>query len=110
VKNSRSPYVIVGAVLASATFAVAAQTPPAEPPKKDEKKAVAKKPPPKAPVAKKAEAKKTDAKKPAAAPKKPVEIKTMNTDKPLVLRDKEGNVIPTTPDAYNVDSALPRKR
>ena len=42
-KNSRSPYVIVGAVLASATFAVAAQTLSAEPPKKDEKKAVAKK-------------------------------------------------------------------
>ena len=34
----------------------------------------------------------------------------MNTDKPLVLRDKDGNVIPTSPDAYNVDSALPPKK
>ena len=102
------------------SFAVSAQTPPPEPAKpappkadakkdiakKDEaKKSAAKKPPPKPAAAKKPE----PAKKPTP-PKKPIEIKTLNTDKPLVLRDKDGNVIPTSPDAYNVDSALPPKK
>jgi hypothetical protein len=114
------------ALLASVSLAVSAQMAPADPPKpappkvdakkveakKDEaKKPAAKKPPPKPAVAKKPEApKKPEPAKAPAPPKKPIEIKTMNTDKPLVLRDKDGNVIPTSPDAYNVDSALPPKK
>jgi hypothetical protein len=102
------------------SLTVSAQTPPPEPtkpapPKVDAKKDIAKKDEAKKPAAKKPPPKPAAAKKPepakAPAPaKKPIEIKTMNTDKPLVLRDKDGNVIPTSPDAYNVDSALPPKK
>ena len=100
-------------LFACASLAATAQVTPPDPPKaaakadpgKDEKKKPAAKKPAPRPVAKK-----SDATKAAAAPKKPIEVKLMNTDKPLVLKDKEGNVIPTSPDAYNVDSALPKKR
>ena len=105
------------ALLASVSLAVSAQMAPADPPKPappkvDAKKVEAKKDEAKKPaVAKKPEApKKPEPAKAPAPPKKPIEIKTMNTDKPLVLRDKDGNVIPTSPDAYNVDSALPPKK
>ena len=106
--------ILILAFVMCVSLAVSAQTIPPEPmkpaaakdAKKDEaKKPVAKKPPPKPAAPKKPE----PAKAPAPA-KKPIEIKTMNTDKPLVLRDKDGNVIPTSPDAYNVDSALPPKK
>ncbi len=130
----RIPILALGVLLACASLAVSAQTTPPEPvkpvpeakpkappmkaatPKADTKKVGLKKAEAKKPVAKKPPAKPAAPKKPepakAAAPsKKPMEIKTMNTDKPLVLRDKDGNVIPTSPDAYNVDSALaPKKR
>jgi histone H1/5 len=126
----RIPILTLGALVACLSLAVSAQTPPPEPPKPappkvDAKKADAKKTDAKKVVAKKDEAKKPAAKKPpakpavakkpapaktAAPPQKPVEIRTMNTDKPLVLRDKDGNIIPTSPDAYNVDSALPPKK
>lgn len=42
---------------------------------------------------------------PLATPQNPVTYSTG----PKVLRDKEGNVIPTHPDAYPVDSALPAR-
>ena len=67
------------------------------------KKAAAKKPAAKAPAKearKKAPPKKDDAD--AKAAKKPA-----NTT--MQLRDEKGNVIPMTPDAYDVSSALPAK-
>ena len=93
----RIPILTLGAFLACVALAVPAQTPPPEPskpaaPKADAKKAdakkddakkdavkkpVAKKPPPKPAAPKKPEAPKV-----AAPAKKPMEIKTMNTDKP----------------------------
>ncbi len=122
----RIPILTLGAFLACAALA---QTPPLEPAKpapprvdakkadakkvdakKDAKKDEAKKPAAKKPPAKPAAPKKPDPARTAAPPKKPIEIKTMNTNKPLVLRDKDGNVIPTSPDAYNVDSAMPPKK
>ena len=111
--SPRLPIVALSALFACASITAAAQVTPPDPPsaatkaepKKDEKKKpAAKKTAPK-PVAKK-----PDATKAAAAPKKPPEVRLMNTNKPLVLKDKEGKVIPTSPYAYNVDSALPKKR
>ena len=109
----RTSRTCLAAVLALALCAgAAAQTPPAppEPPKAPEKASAPAKPkqpaePKKAdakkkPAAKKAEPKKSTA--PAAAPK-------VYTTGPKELRDKDGNVIPTSPDAYNVDSAMPPK-
>ena len=73
---------------------------------------------------KKAEAKKTVAKKRAApakpvAPRKPAVAKAptaprkgkvyTNDPKAPVLRDKEGNAIPTDPKAYDVSSAVGKK-
>lgn len=79
------------------------------PPKAPDKPAKPKKPAqPKKADAKKADPKKA-AKKPdarAAAPKQEPKVYTTG---PRELRDKDGNVIPTSPDAYNVDSALPPK-
>ena len=76
-------------------------SPPAKPKKPAEPaKGSAKKSAPKKPDAK---AKKAD---PKSAPKQEPKVYTTG---PRVLRDKDGNVIPTSPDAYNVDSALPPK-
>jgi hypothetical protein len=61
------------------------------------KKAATKTPPKKAPAK---DAKKTEAKAPS---------KTFTTG-PSEVRDKQGNVIPTSPDAYPIDSALPKKK
>ena len=108
------------AVLLASSFCVAAQTvtdapPKADEKKADEKKAAAKKPAPRKP----AEPSKTAApRKPAppkkpAAPKKPAEPpKTTvykNDPKAPVLHDKQGNVIPTNPEAYDVSSAVGKK-
>lgn len=64
---------------------------------------------PKEAAAKKPAAPKGDTKvpprQPLATPQNPVTYSTG----PKVLRDKEGNVIPTHPDAYPVDSALPAR-
>ena len=102
---------ILGLGLAAA--AAWAQVPPSEPAKPDEvKKAEPKKPePPRKPAPKKAEPKKPEPpKKPAAAPA-PVSndpnvkiYKAGSKDIPK-LRDKDGNVIPTNPEAYDVSSA-----
>ncbi len=117
---SRIHAVIAAVLLGATSLAAYAQTAPPEP-KKPAAAAKAKAEPPKADAKKdaKMDAKKTVAKKPpaktgapksTAAARKPEPIK-MNTDKPLVLRDKDGNVIPTSPDAYNVDSArTPKKK
>ena len=70
-----------------------------------EKKAAEKAAPPKAPP-------KAAPNPPAKAPPKaeaPKQATKVYTTGPSVLRDKQGNVIPTNPDAYNVDSALPKK-
>lgn len=77
----------------------------------------------KKPVAKKVDAKKSDARKPVAkkpeakkaTPAKPAPTATPQVTKvyttgPPALRDKQGNVIPTNPEAYPVDSALPKKK
>ena len=68
----------------------------------------AKKPAAKKPVAKKPEAKKTTPAQPAPAAA-PQATKVYTTGPPT-LRDKQGNVIPTNPEAYPVDSALPKKK
>ena len=111
--------VIAAALVAGAAFA---QSPPdpkktaeGKPPAKSEAKA-AKKPPPKKVEKKPGE---NDAKKAAAKPaQQPAKQIRGNEQKlgpgtystgPAVLRDKDGNVIPTSPDAYNVDSAIKKK-
>lgn len=109
--------VIAAALFASTTFPVFAQTaiePDAGKPSvvKPAPKPVAKKPTKKA-------AKKVTAKKPAmqrtqsppAAPGATLELKQGSTYStgPTTLRDKQGNVIPTNPEAYPVDSARPGK-
>jgi outer membrane biosynthesis protein TonB len=71
----------------------------------------------KADTKKKADAKKADAKKAEAsktakdAPKKATTVQAPGTVStgPKELRDKDGNVIPTDPSAYPIDSARPRK-
>jgi hypothetical protein len=67
------------------------------------KKPLAKKAPPKKAPAKKQEA----AKKPAAAPT--VTVYKNDPNAPIV-RDKQGNIIPTNPEAYDVSSAVGKKK
>ncbi len=84
------------------------------------KKAEPKKPAPKKPAPKKTEPKKTEPKKtetrkaeppkkaatPAPAPTDPnVKVFKAGSKDAPILRDKQGNVIPTNPDAYDVSSA-----
>lgn len=84
---------------------------PAKPPRKPAEPAKPKKPSPPAKSAdekkKKADAAKKKAGAKKAEPKK-AQPKVYTTG-PRELRDKDGNVIPTSPDAYNVDSAMPPK-
>lgn len=86
-----------------------------EQPKKkaaDTKKADTKKADAKKADAKKADAKKADASKaPKDAPRKATTVQAPGTVStgPKELRDKDGNVIPTDPSAYPIDSARPRK-
>ena len=76
--------------------------------------------PVKKPVAKKVEAKKVETKKPApkkkeaaqkppAPPSAPKVTVYKNSPNPPTLRDKDGNIIPTNPDAYDVSSAMGKK-
>jgi outer membrane biosynthesis protein TonB len=90
-----------------------------EPVKVDEvKKAEPKKPePPKKPAPKKVEPKKPEPPKKAQPPQKPAAAPAPVSNDPNVkvykagakdipkVRDKDGNVIPTNPDAYDVSSA-----
>ena len=99
---------VITAALFSFSAAASAQTEPtkpAEPAKKDAKKA-----PPK----KTTEKKTTEKKKPPAKKTEPVKVAPGTkaelgpgtyTTGPTTLRDKDGKVIPTSPDAYNIDSA-----
>ena len=98
---SRIRTLTIALFVAALPFVARAQTPPPDPPKAETKKSEPRKTEAKK-TAKQAPAKKPPAKKAAAKKPEPVLV---NTDKPLVLRDKSGNVIPTTPDAFNVDSA-----
>lgn len=82
--------------------------------------------PVKKPVAKKIETKKIEARKVEAkrpAPKKKEAVQKTpappsapkvtvykNSPNPPVLRDKDGNIIPTNPDAYDVSSAMGKKK
>jgi hypothetical protein len=64
---------------------------------------------------KKNEAKKTAPKKAAAKPAQPsanpeVTVLKSSQATPLTLRDKDGNVIPTRPEAYDVSSATGKKK
>ena len=59
----------------------------------------------KAAAAKKDEKKKAAPKKGAADAKKP----TVYSTKSMEIRDDKGNIIPISPDAYDVSSALPGK-
>jgi hypothetical protein len=98
---SRIHALAAAALLGTASLAASAQTAPAEP----KKPAAAAKAKPTKAVARKAPPK--PAPKPGAKKAKPI---MMGTDKPLTLRDKDGNIIPTSPDAYNVDSARTYKK
>ena len=104
------------AALVALSFGASAQAVTDAPPAKTEppKKAAAKKAEPK-----KTEAKKTEVKKPAP-PKKPPASKAppaptkttvyKNDPNAPILRDKQGNVIPTDPNAYDVSSAVGPKK
>jgi hypothetical protein len=104
---------VLAALVASASTMALAQATPADPaapaaesktPAAESKKpASAKKAPPKKTATKPAKKDTAPTAAPAkAAPKQP--SKTYSTG-PTTLRDKDGNVIPTSPEAYNVDSA-----
>lgn len=101
-------------LLAGAVFGASAQAPTQTTTPVEAKKPAAKKVDnTKKPDAKKPAAKKPDAKK--AAPTKPAPAATPQVTKiyttgPPTLRDKQGNVIPTSPEAYPVHSALPKKK
>jgi outer membrane biosynthesis protein TonB len=115
--------VILGLGLASvaswAQVATEPAKPAAAPVKADEvKKSEPRKPePPKKPAPKKAEPKKPEPAKKPQPPKKPAAAPAPVSNDPNVkvykagakdvpkLRDKDGNVIPTNPDAYDVSSA-----
>ena len=70
------------------------------------KKAAAKKPAPRKPAPKKPAAKPAP---PAPAAKPNVTVLKSGQRSPITLRDKDGNVIPTSPDAYDVSSAVGKK-
>jgi hypothetical protein len=95
----------LAAVLASVSFGVFAQAVTDEPPNKEV---------PKKAAPKKVEPKKTAAPKKPAAPAKPAApTKTTvykNDPRAPVLRDKQGNVIPIDPNAYDVSSAVGPKK
>ena len=119
----------IGLAFALASAVAMAQGTPmtAEEKKAAEKKAAEKKAPEKKAPEKKAPEKKADpkaaAKKPAAAPKKPAEppkggaptanpnVKVFKANDPNApkVKDKDGNVIPTNPDAYDISSATKKK-
>jgi hypothetical protein len=106
VKRTSIGAAAAGFIAAFACHAAAAQLPtPYEMEKLEPKKADSKKAQAKSAPAKKA-AKKPQ---PASAQVPKQAPKTYSTG-PTVLRDKEGNVIPTNPEAYPVDSALPSKK
>lgn len=92
----------MAAILAAAVpLALAAQTtPPVAPAQAGAQSSDAKKPyvPHKTPYTKK----RGDKAKAPAAPKKP-------SNAPAVIYDKQGNAIPTSPDAYDVSSATKKK-
>lgn len=101
-----------GLAIALACLAAAAQLPtPYEMQKVEPKKAQAKKADAKKAPAKKVPEKKTGPQK-AEPPKAeaPKQVPKTYSTGPTVLRDKEGNVIPTNPEAYPVDSALPSRK
>ena len=86
------------AVLLSFSFCAAAQTVTEEPAKK--------------PVAKKVEAKKPAPPKKVVAKKSPESKKVTvykNDPNAPVIRDKDGNAVPTNPGAYDVSSAIGKK-
>jgi hypothetical protein len=108
---------LLTALLLGASLAVQAQTTPAAPeapkpaaaPTKPASKAAPKDAPKKtaAKPVKKTD-KKADAKKLEKKAETPKSV-TYSTG-PTELRDKQGNVIPTDPAAYPIDSALPKKK
>ena len=101
-----------GLVVAFACLAAAAQLPMAEDLQKvAPKKPAAMKAQANTEEAKKAPAKKAPVKKPEPAKAEaPKQVPRTYSTGPAVLRDKEGNVIPTNPEAYPVDSALPPRK
>lgn len=103
----------MAAILAAAApLALAAQVTPPDATTATATAPVAKKPyvPHKTPYAKKA----ADKSKATATPKKPLPPKAPAPPKkpsnvPAVIYDKQGNAIPTSPDAYDVSSATKKK-
>lgn len=121
--HARTLATLAGALLALALPAAHAQVPTPQDmekvaPKKDEpkkdaaKKDAAKKDAAKKPAPKKAPTQQAKKAEPAAAPKAeaPKQVPKTYSTGPTVLRDKDGNVIPTSPDAYPVDSAQGKAR
>jgi hypothetical protein len=127
---------LAAALMLGASLAAQAQTAPSAPTPPAPAAAPVAPPPPGSATAaekKKADAKKADAKKappkkapaksppkdapskaaaPTTAPKKgdaTAKTGTISTG-PSELRDKQGNVIPTDPNAYPIDSAMPKKK
>ena len=100
--------------LASAVAVAQGTTPTAEEKKAAEKKAAEKKAADKkAPPKKSATPAKTPTKKPADPPKATanpnVKVYKANDPNAPKVRDKDGNVIPTNPDAYDISSAVKKK-
>ena len=100
--------------LASAVAVAQGTTPTAEEKKAAEKKAAEKKAADKkAPPKKSATPAKAPAKKPAdptkAAANPNVKVYKANDPNAPKVKDKDGNVIPTNPDAYDISSAVKKK-
>jgi outer membrane biosynthesis protein TonB len=117
------PFRVIAAIFAAAATLAAAQgvqqtttdsakAPPAR--KAEPRKAEPKKTPTKKTQPKKTEPKKADAKKTSQPPKKetvaPGITRYSNQKDAPVMRDSQGNVIPTSPDAYDVSSATGGKK
>jgi hypothetical protein len=69
-----------------------------------------KKPPAKKSGAIKAPVKPEPVKAPAASANPNITVLKSGQRSPVTLRDKDGNVIPTSPDAYDVSSAMGKKK
>ena len=88
---------LVVALFMAASLGASAQTVTDEPAKK--------------PAAKKADVKKAPPRKKEVVKKATPEVKVYrNSANPPILRDKDGNVIPTNPSAYDVSSAIGKKK
>ena len=99
-----SACLVVACVFAASLAWGQAQPAEATKPPAESKKSAAKKAPPKPAAPKKAEGKKAEVNKVAPG------VTVYKGTPPPTLKDKDGKAIPTSPDAYDVSSALPPKK